>query len=73
MSNLTESQLEFHPSNNDTLNNCLEIISDVSANTKKNTHRPSSHGIARVAVDKIRDKRILKDELDDWSHCKDIH
>ncbi len=73
MSNLTELQLECHPSNNDTLSNCLEILSNASANTKKNTHRPSSHGIARMKVDAIRDKRILKDELDDWSHCKDIH
>lgn len=41
--------------------------------THANKGLDSSHGIARMKVDAIRDKRILKDELDDWSHCKDIH
>ena len=69
MSNLTESQLECHPSNNDTLSNCLEILSNASANTKKNTHRPSSHGVAAAQVREIMDKRALANELKEvWEH-----
>lgn len=60
MSNLTESQLECHPSNSDTLSNCLEIINSASANTKKNTHRPSSHGQARQKREAIQDRLNIK-------------
>ncbi|HHZ96588.1 MAG TPA: hypothetical protein EYN67_13790 [Flavobacteriales bacterium] len=62
---------------NEDLMNSRYIASEAKNQGDNLTHAnkglESSHGNARLRVDSIRDKRILKDELDDWSHCKDIH
>ena len=55
---------ECHASNNDLITNCIKIIGKtIGANTKKNTHMPSSHGAAAAGVRAIMDKRELEDEL----------
>ena len=52
-----ESNKECHLNNNDTLNNRLKIIDE--ALTKKNTHAPSSHGIAaKTNRDRVHNKAI---------------
>ena len=58
---MSESK-ECYLNNNDILSNCLNII-NAGGNTKKNTHRPSSHGIAAAQVRVIMDKRNLENEL----------
>ena len=65
-----EPNKECHASNNDTLSNCLRIISSgIGANTKKNTHLSSSHGVAAARVRYIMDKRNLENELKEvWEH-----
>ena len=62
MSNPTEPGKECVSNNVDMLNNCLKIFSD-EANTIRNTHRPSSHGVAAVQVREIIAERELKNEL----------
>ena len=47
-----ESNKEFHANNNDTLSSCLKIIDE--ANTKKNTHMPSSHGAVFQSVSNLK-------------------
>ena len=63
---------DCHLNNNDILSSCLKIINS-GANTKKKTNLPSSHGIARLEVDRIRCEQQLRAEIDYWSHCEDIH
>tara|TARA_Y100000310_G_C20119005_1_gene550601 strand:+ start:230 stop:433 length:204 start_codon:yes stop_codon:yes gene_type:complete len=62
MNNPTETDKECVSNNVDTLNNCLKIFSD-EANTIRNTHRPSSHGVAAAQVREIMAERALNNEL----------
>ena len=56
-----EPNKECHASNNDTLSNCLRIISSgIGANTKKNTHLSPSHGMARQKREAIQDRLDIK-------------
>ena len=58
---MSESK-ECHSNNNDILSNCLKIIY-AGADKKKNTHRPSSHGIAAAEVRNHVERKRLADEL----------
>ncbi len=66
---MSESK-ECHPNNNDILSNCLNII-NAGATTKKNTHRPSSHGIARQKVDQLKDA-ISIPEVDSLDYFNEL-
>jgi len=68
---MDNSNKEFHTSNNDIMNNCLAIFDAVKQPKKK--YLKSSHGIARRAVDRLKDEASLVEELDDFAHCKDIY
>jgi len=68
---MDNSNKECHTSNNDIMTNCLAIFD--AATQPKKKYLKSSHGIARRAVDQLKDKARLSAELDDFAHCKDIY
>lgn len=68
---MNNSSGAFHASNSDIMDNCLAIL-DTAKPTQKH-YLKSSHGIARRAVDRLKDKARLSAELDDFAHCKDIY